>query len=141
MGYGEGGSLASYAAALTPRIDATWVSGYFGPREELWREPIYRNIWSLLTVFGDAEIASMIAPRGLVIEAAPVPEVEEPPVPKDGQRAFALPGVLITPSIAEVEAEFKRLTGFFANSGAIKPDFSLVPEVDRYGSASAMTIF
>jgi hypothetical protein len=44
IGYGEGGLLALYSAALDLRIDAT-VSGYFQAREELWKEPIYRDIW------------------------------------------------------------------------------------------------
>src|SRR4051812_45673121 len=39
-GYGEGGLVAFYAAAVDPRIDAALVSGYFGPRERLWTEPI-----------------------------------------------------------------------------------------------------
>jgi hypothetical protein len=39
-GYGEGGLVAFYAAAADPRIDAALVSGYFGPRERVWAEPI-----------------------------------------------------------------------------------------------------
>ncbi len=46
-----------YSAALDERIAATVVSGYFGPREKLWEEPIDRNVWTLLREFGDAEIA------------------------------------------------------------------------------------
>ncbi len=42
MGYGEGGLIGFYASAIDTRIDATVVSGYFQPREALWREPIYR---------------------------------------------------------------------------------------------------
>ena len=34
IGYGEGGMLAQYSAALDTRIDLTCVSGYFGPRKE-----------------------------------------------------------------------------------------------------------
>ncbi|HGE72822.1 TPA: hypothetical protein ENX78_18455, partial [Candidatus Poribacteria bacterium] len=68
IGYGEGGLIAFYSSAIDIRIDLTCVSGYFQPRENLWREPIYRNIWSLLYEFGDAEIASLIAPRKLIIE-------------------------------------------------------------------------
>ena len=34
-GYGEGGLVALYSAALDPRIQATLVSGYFQPREQL----------------------------------------------------------------------------------------------------------
>src|SRR5690606_35861751 len=39
-GYGEGGLIALYAAAVDYRINAALVSGYFGPRENLWEEPI-----------------------------------------------------------------------------------------------------
>src|SRR5438093_580108 len=46
-GYGEGGMIALYAAALDARIEVATVAGYFQPREELWSEPIYRNVWSL----------------------------------------------------------------------------------------------
>ena len=62
-GYGEGGLLALYAAALDPRIDAALVSGYFDSRQNVWQEPIYRNVFGLLDQFGDAELASLVAPR------------------------------------------------------------------------------
>jgi dienelactone hydrolase len=84
-GYGEGGLVAFYAAAIDPRIDAALVSGYFNAREKVWSEPIYRNVWSLVREFGDAEIASLILPRGLVIEHSPVAVIAghkgEVPVP------------------------------------------------------------
>lgn len=44
-GYGEGGLLALHAAALDPGIDTALVSGYFAPRDELWKEPVYRDVW------------------------------------------------------------------------------------------------
>src|SRR4029453_6213291 len=44
-GYGEGGLIALHAAALDPRIDSALVSGYFGPHEQRWVEPIYRNVF------------------------------------------------------------------------------------------------
>ena len=47
-GYGEGGLVAFYSAAMDPRIDAALVSGYFGSREQVWSEPIFRNVWGLL---------------------------------------------------------------------------------------------
>ena len=72
-GYGEGGLLALYAASLDRRIQATLVSGYFQSREEVWKEPIYRDVWGLLREFGDAELAGMIAPRALIVEASQVP--------------------------------------------------------------------
>ena len=77
-GYGEGGLIAFYAAAADPRIDAALVSGYFGPRQRVWAEPIYRNVWGLLHEFGDAEIATLIAPRGLVVEHSEGPRVDGP---------------------------------------------------------------
>ena len=73
-GYGEGGLLAFYSAAIDQRIDAALVSGYFGPRESLWMEPVYRNVWGLLKEFGDAEIASLVAPRAAVFEYSNGPE-------------------------------------------------------------------
>jgi dienelactone hydrolase len=77
-GYGEGGLIAFYAAAVDSRIDAALVSGYFDSREKVSSEPIYRNVWGLLEEFGDAEIATLIAPRPLVIEAAPAPVWKSP---------------------------------------------------------------
>ena len=88
-GYGEGGLIALYAAALDRRIDASMVSGYLAPRERVAEEPIYRNVWTLLREFGDAEIASLVLPRRLVIEHSPFPQVSGPPGAREGQRAAA----------------------------------------------------
>jgi dienelactone hydrolase len=107
-GVGEGGLLALYAAAVDPRIDAALVSGYFRPRERVWEEPVYRNVWSLLNEFGDAEIASMIAPRRLVIEACAVPTIEGPPAEREGRRGGAAPGKIETCPIGEVRNEYQR---------------------------------
>ena len=108
IGYGEGGLIAFYAGVVDTRIGAVGVSGYFQPREHLWREPIYRNVWGLLDQFGDAEIASLIAPRALVIEGSPHPEVEGPPTASEGRNSGAAPGVVTTPPLEAVEAEFER---------------------------------
>jgi dienelactone hydrolase len=97
LGYAEGGLIALYAAALDTRLEATCVSGYFAPREHLWEEPIYRNVFSLLSEFGDAELASLVAPRALVIEAARAPDVSGPPKPGPGISGGAAPGKLTTP--------------------------------------------
>jgi dienelactone hydrolase len=110
VGVGEGGLLALYSAALDPRIKSTWVSGYFGPREELWREPIYRNVWSLLVEFGDAEIASLVLPRALVIEVARAPEIQGPPSSRSGRNGAA-PGEIQTVPVRAVQREFVRLSG------------------------------
>jgi dienelactone hydrolase len=96
-GYAEGGLVAFYAAAVDSRIDAALVSGYFDSRQGVWSEPIYRNVWGLLHEFGDAELATLIAPRGLVIEYSNVPNVT-------GHK-----GDLKTPRFQSVKAEFDRI--------------------------------
>lgn len=111
-GYGEGGLLALYAAALDTRIGAALVSGYFGPRESLWREPIYRNLFGLLEEFGDAEIASLIAPRALIVEHCEAPQIKGPPAPRSGRNGAA-PGEIWTPDRADAEAELARARAFF----------------------------
>lgn len=107
-GVGDGGLLALYAAALDPRIEATLVSGYFQPREGVWREPIDRNVWNLLSEFGDAEIAGMVAPRPLIIEASAVPDVTTPLPVAAGRRGGAAPGEIRTAELAAVRREFAR---------------------------------
>ncbi len=107
-GYGEGGLLAFYAAATDERIDAALVSGYFKSRQQTWSEPLYRDVWGLLQEFGDAEIASLIAPRGLVIAHRDEPRVKVPPAPQ-GQKDVNAPGQLATPPYAEVQQEFSRI--------------------------------
>jgi dienelactone hydrolase len=113
-GYGEGGLLALYSAAIDERIAATLVSGYFQSRQKLWQEPIYRDVWGLLREFGDAEIAGMIAPRTLVVEASRAPAVAGPP-PETTQRRGAAPvGRLDTPPLSSVEEEVTRARVFYA---------------------------
>ncbi|RIH67015.1 hypothetical protein D1164_00855 [Mariniphaga sediminis] len=116
-GYGEGGLIALYSAAIDTRIDGTLVSGYFQEREQIWEEPIYRNVWGLLEEFGDAEIASLIAPRLLVIEACEGPQVDGPPAAKGKRRNVAAPGFLKTPSLESVQAEARRAEKVFINLG------------------------
>ena len=136
-GYGEGGLLALYGAALDTRIDAAVVSGYFAPRENVWREPIYRNIWSQLEAFGDAEVARLIAPRTLIIEASPHPQVSGPPPERDGRRGAA-PGRVTTPALSDVRAEFNRAKSEFTRQGA-EENLKLVE--GGPGSPEALTAF
>jgi cephalosporin-C deacetylase-like acetyl esterase len=107
-GEGEGGLLALYAAALDDRIAATLVGGYFGPREQLWREPIYRDVWGLLRDYGDAEIASMIAPRPLIVDPSPAPEVSGPPPETRDRRGAAPVGAIVSPPPDAVRVEVDR---------------------------------
>ena len=120
-GYAEGGLIAFYAAAADTRIDAVLVSGYFDSRQGVGSEPIYRNVWGLLEEFGDAEIATLIAPRGLVVELSQPPEIKST---KGDIRPLA---------DASVKAEFARIDRL------LRPGFqpkALVP-----GSREALTSF
>ena len=114
-GYHEGGLLALYAGAIDKRIDAVWVSGYFNSRERVWDEPIYRNVHGLLSEFGDAEIASLIAPRALVVEHSNIPEYIERSVNSAETQKYSgwdftgYKGTLKTPEDASVKREFARI--------------------------------
>ncbi len=114
VGYGEGGLIALYATACDPRIDAAAVSGYVMPRERVWSEPIYRNVWRLLREFGDAEIVRLIAPRPLIVEACEHPEIDGPPKPRKGHIGGAAPGKITTPSLEVVRAEVRRAREAYA---------------------------
>ena len=124
VGWGEGGLLGLYSAAMDTRIDAALISGYFQNRDNLWEEPIYRNLFGILREFGDAELASMIVPRKLIIEYSVHPEIDGPPVPlirEGGSRSnnAAAPGRITTPSFNDVNEEFERagkLSGKFSSS-------------------------
>ncbi|HVJ80299.1 MAG TPA: dienelactone hydrolase family protein, partial [Planctomycetia bacterium] len=105
VGYGEGGLLALYAAALEPRIDGAFVSGYFGARERVWEEPIYRNVFGQLKRLGDAEIFGLIAPRLLAIEAA---SLHGKGRPAQVHAPGLTPGKIADPPAADVATEFER---------------------------------
>jgi dienelactone hydrolase len=137
-GYGEGGLLAFYTAALDKRVTTTLVSGYFAPREKVWKEPIYRNVWGLLKEFGDAEIASLIAPRSLVVEYSKVPDYDGS---KNDGKEIEPPGELWTHSFDEVESEFNRIS---ALSGANIGERVLIHNEEKtvpFGSEKAMNRF
>jgi hypothetical protein len=93
--------ISLYAGALDSRIDATGVSGYFDSRQNIWNEPIDRNVFGLLEQFGDAELASLIAPRALIVEACAAAEAEIP-----GGRGA--PAKVVTPDVVRVRAEVAR---------------------------------
>lgn len=116
IGFGEGGLLALYAGALDPRPKSVGVSGYFGPRERLWLEPAEHNIFGLLETFGDAEIASLVAPRSLVIESGVYPdfvfrpgENGEPEVIEERSPKNGKPGRFTVPTPQGVTEETARL--------------------------------
>ncbi|HEY7331321.1 MAG TPA: hypothetical protein VH592_27045 [Gemmataceae bacterium] len=128
-GYGEGGLLALCSAAVDSRIYPTVVSGYFGPRESVWQEPIYRNVCGMLREFGDAELAALAqrmifakktsvppgalppVPLGqgmIFVELADGPRVDGPP-PARANRGGAAPGRLLTPTAKTVRQEWGRV--------------------------------
>ncbi|MBC8325786.1 MAG: hypothetical protein H8E27_09205 [Verrucomicrobia subdivision 3 bacterium] len=119
-GYHEGGLIAFYSAALDSRIQTTLVSGYFSERNRVWEEPIYRNVFGLLEQFGDAEIASLISPRGLVIEHSTIPTLNGPPTPRPGRSGGAAPGIIATPPTPKILAEYKRATNLMFKESHIK---------------------
>ena len=101
IGWGEGGLIALYAAAVDTRVDVACVSGYFDSRQNIWQEPIDRNVFGLLEQFGDAELASLIAPRVLIVDAARGPEATIP-----GGRGA--PARVVSPALGSVRAEVVR---------------------------------
>jgi dienelactone hydrolase len=121
-GYGEGGLIALLAGAADQRLDSVLVGGAFGPIENLWEQPIYRSLWGQALQFGHAELAALVAPRTLVIEACRHPEVAGPPA-ETGEgpqrRRGAAPGKIETPSLAAVEREFQRAQKAYAGAGAV----------------------
>ncbi|MCS6852115.1 MAG: hypothetical protein NZ700_13215 [Gemmataceae bacterium] len=127
LGQGEGALIAFYAGALDDRIDTTLVSGYFGPRETIWQEPIYRNVFGLLTEFGDAELAAYCWPhaapppwggRRLLIDAADYPQVAGPP-PVREQRSGAAPGGLRHPGRDAIAREIDRARHLAGQGGPV----------------------
>ena len=107
-GTGEGGLLAIVSAAIDERIDGVYSAGWFGPREGVWQEPPERNVFGLLRDFGDAEIASLIAPRPLGLHHDSYPEYVVPRDVAKGVRPVAAPGRLTAPEESAFDAEIAR---------------------------------
>ena len=105
-GYGEGGLIAFYSAALDPRINAALVSGYFDSRQKMGDEPFSRSLFGFHREFGDAEIATLIAPRGLIIEFSLPPDYSGVSVAATNDALATTPPH--PPDYASVEAEFDR---------------------------------
>ena len=122
-GYAEGGLLALYSAALDPRIKNTYASGYVNNRNQLHKEPIYRNVFGLLKEFGDSELLMLGgAPSGarkVNVEYAKEPAITGPPAPVKGRRGGAAPGMLnfTDPKATSLEYErFRNMTSFAGRS-------------------------
>lgn len=130
-GWGEGAALALYTAALDRRVRAVFLSGYFGDRRHVWREPIDRNVFGLLDEFGDAELVSLVAPRAVIVEAAQGPQLS---LPGDG----GAPAELAGPPLAEVQREFGRAQSLVADPG-LQPVLELVETPDGQGAPASTT--
>ncbi len=114
IGYGEGGLLALLAGALDTRIDVTAVSGFFGPREQQWQEPLDRSVFGLLKNFGAAEQAAMLQPRPLIVETASVPTFRF-------SAAGGAPAVLTSPSPDDIRQELQRARDLGASISVTDP--------------------
>ncbi|MFM7166078.1 MAG: alpha/beta hydrolase family protein [Planctomycetaceae bacterium] len=113
-GHGEGGMEALFAAALDSRIQVCGVSGFFGPREQSWREPIDRNFFGLLRHFGAAELAALTAPRSLLV----IPEAG-PALVLEGNGGA--PAELRSPDAAEAATELQRAQALLGgHAGGLK---------------------
>ncbi len=137
IGWGDAGMLALYSAALDSRFQVACVSGYFSDRRALWQQPVDRNVFGLLDQFGDAELASLVHPNYLLVEAARAPEAEY-----SGEGGGA-PSQVITPAAAEVLKEVERAQ-HLCGSAAKDPTVELVVSGDGHGphlSAAALGSF
>jgi len=143
LGWGEGGRLALFAAAIDRRFEVAGVSGYFGPRENLWREPAEHNLFEFVRAFGDAELGALSEARSLVIETGRFPDagfrldgegeievLEERPA-KNGK-----PGRFAAFPLHEVKEEFSRLQALVS-----EPDSVRLFESNRAFSDPALEAF
>jgi cephalosporin-C deacetylase-like acetyl esterase len=124
IGRGEGGLLALVCAALDDRIQGATVAGYFGPHDALYTEPIYRNVFSILRSFGNAELAALLAPRPLFVDPGFSPQIVGPP-PPNAQRRGAAPGAIAPIPLSAVTAECERANAILRELNA--PQVRLFP--------------
>ncbi len=121
IGFGEGGLLALLSGAVDERIATTVCCGYFGPRETMWSGPLDRNLYGVLERFGDAELGAMLAPRKLIVSAAPSYEVA---VATPG----AAPALWQSPRGDSVAGEFARMQDFVTTTLQLDSSFATLLE-------------
>jgi len=132
-GYGEGGMLAMYAAALDARIGATLVSGFAGSCDTIWRQPVTRNVFGLLEIAGDAELAALAAPGQLIIEHSAAPKVT---LASTG----GAPGSLVTPSkekVTQAIAQARTIMEGYADKPWIQFIVAEPPDEQPFFTANA----
>ncbi|MFP6906828.1 MAG: hypothetical protein VCG02_16525 [Verrucomicrobiota bacterium] len=141
IGYGEGGMLALYAAAVDPRFAQVGVAGYFQARERTWEEPAYRTVFARLDRFGDAELAAMVAPARLLLGFEGYPVLRVPP----GTRAK--PGHLAKPTREAFDREYARIADLNGGqppplvSRDLLPDFLRAWKLEAAPGAAAAPVF
>jgi dienelactone hydrolase len=132
IGYGEGGMLAFYAAAIDPRIDNVSVCGYFQPRERVWEQPIDRNVFGLLERFGDAELIYLARRYNFFAEDRGYPELK---LPSEG----GAPAVLRKPTEPGFKSEIYRTINpkdaFTAPDSVVGKDPDTAPFASEYALA------
>ena len=125
IGYGEGGMLALFAGALDTRIDSTVVSGFFGPREQMWSEPVDRNIFGFLKGFGATDVATMVIPRHLIVNDSTPPDIQ-----LSGEGGGA-PGSIVPYQREEIDQEisdiYSSMKFFPGDNQECLHHFSLIP--------------
>ncbi len=134
LGWGEGGMLALYAAALDERIAVCGVSGYFGTAEDRWRQPLDRNVFGLLERFGDAEVARLISPRTLIVDDGAYPELE---LAGEG----GAPAVLARPPRQALADEVARARDGVAPGGELHLSPSNADQASPYWADGSLGLF
>jgi hypothetical protein len=122
IGWGEGGMMALYAGALAQEIDVVAVSGYFDSRQDLWQQPIDRNVFGVLNEFGDAELIGMILPRSCIVDATRGPD-------KEWSGEKGAPWRLESPPAERVRAEYAKAERLARELGCPERLECIVPAV------------
>lgn len=134
IGYGEGGWLARFVAAVDERVRFVAPFGHGGPLEAVWEEPFDRDLWGLTRDFGTAELAVLTWPRVKLAEPVAVeregqrqlrldlgwPRVDGPPPVRPG-RAGAAPGRLQPPTLEALDTEETRARRLLGNRTPTDP--------------------
>ncbi len=131
VGYGEGGLLSILVGALDERVKVVVSSGYFGSRQEVWCEPLDRNLFGRLNYFGDAELATLIAPRTLIVEAVAGPTGQ-------WQGGLGAPAELKAIPLATIDAEWNRMNELLATKAPGTNRLVTTDEPQHPGTVAAL---
>ena len=125
-GQGEGGRLALMAAALDERLAGVHGEGGFGPRANLWRQPLDCNVFGLLLGHGDAQLASLVAPRSLSLSTGSGSSWKPPLEVEKGLRRIGAPGEVHPITEAEFSDELQRAVKLAPGLKVLRPAGGLV---------------